>query len=84
MSESLASTSRLRGPPATLEAMALFRVKAAAGLHGPPAPASTPNDQQVVVVTREDGGIVVYPASPKLVILAAERNRLRDTPAFTF
>ena len=83
MSDSLALTPALRGPPATLEAMALFRVKAAAGLHGPPAPAHS--DPQVVVVPAPDGGVVVYPATPKLVILAAERKRRRGKGfAFSF
>ncbi|MES1200683.1 MAG: hypothetical protein ABUS57_04455 [Pseudomonadota bacterium] len=81
MSDSLAPAFRLRGPPATLEARALFRVHTAA-LHGPPAPAPVAPDQQVVVVTDENGGVTVYPASRKLAILAVERNRLRGK--FTF
>lgn len=83
MSDSLASTFRLRGPPATLEARALFRVHTAA-LHGPPAPA--PVEPDMVVAPTADGGVVVFPSSPKLVILAAERAR-RLAPrgaAFTF
>jgi len=84
MNDSLASTFRLRGPPATLEARALFRVHAAA-IHAAPSPA--PADPEVVVMTRADGSVVAYPPSPKLVILAAERARraaLTAAPAFTF
>ena len=84
MSDSLAMTFRLRGPPATLEATALFRVNAAAGMY---APAPVRAESEVVVVTRSDGGVDVFPSSPKLVILADERERrqaLKAPPAFTF
>lgn len=74
MSDSLALTLTGRGPPATLEAMALFRVPTA-GLHGPPAPASA--SASVVMLTADDGGVVVYPPSQKLVILSEARERLR-------
>ena len=84
MNDSLASTFRLRGPPATLEARALFRVHTAA-LHAAPSPASM--NPEVVLMTHADGRVVAYPSSPKLVILAVERARraaLKAPPAFTF
>ncbi|MES1156327.1 MAG: hypothetical protein ABUL73_00985 [Alphaproteobacteria bacterium] len=84
MSDSLASTFRLRGPPATLEARALFRVHTAA-LHAAPSP--TLMNAEVVVMTRPDGRVVAYPPSPKLAILAVERERraaLKAPPTFTF
>lgn len=72
MSDSLALTLPSRGPPATLEARALFRVKTAA-LHGQAAPQA--GDPSMILVTKADGGVVVYPPSTKLAILAAERAK---------
>lgn len=59
-------------PPATLEALVSFRVKTAA-LSRPAAPAK--GDPNMVLITNADGGVVVYPPSDKLVILAARRAR---------
>jgi hypothetical protein len=56
--------------PATLEALTSFRVKTAA-LSRPAGPARA--DPNMVLVTSADGGVVVYPPSEKLVILAARR-----------
>jgi hypothetical protein len=50
--------------------MTSFRVKTAA-LSRPAAPAK--GDPNMVLVTAPDGGVVVYPPSDKLVILAARR-----------
>jgi hypothetical protein len=58
------------GVPATLEAVNSFRVKTAA-LSRPAAPAK--GDPSMVLITTPDGGVVVYPPSDKLVILAARR-----------
>jgi len=58
------------GHPATLEGMTSFRVKTAA-LSRPAAPAK--GDPNMVLVTAPDGGVVVYPPSNKLIILAARR-----------
>jgi hypothetical protein len=78
MSWSVAATPPLRGvAPATLEAMALFRVKTAA-ISEPAAPMK--GDPNMVLLTGADGGVVVYPPSKKLVILAAARERLRPQP----
>jgi hypothetical protein len=60
------------GPPLTLEARAFYRVRTAEVL-GPAAPVSVSPD--IVLMEAEDGGVVVFPPSSKLVILAAERNR---------
>lgn len=65
-----------RGPaqgdvPATLESVSSFRVKTAA-LSRPAGPIQRP-DPNMVLVTAPDGGVVVYPPSEKLVILAARR-----------
>jgi hypothetical protein len=49
-----------------------FRVKTAA-LSRPAAPAK--GDPNMVLVTSPDGGVVVYPPSKKLAILAARRER---------
>lgn len=73
MASSLAPLPPRAGVPATLEAFASFRVKTAA-LSRPAAPAR--GDPNVVLVTGADGGVVVYPPSDKLVILAARRAAL--------
>jgi len=78
MSDSLALTILGGGPPATLEARALFRVKTAA-LHEQAAP--RPGDPNMVLVQGADGGVVVYPPSPKLAILAAERAKRQTRKA---
>lgn len=58
--------------PATLEGVGAFCVKTAA-ISRPAAPQET--DPDIVVVTRPDGGVVVYPPSEKLIILAAWKRR---------
>ncbi len=79
MNDSFALTPPLRvGAPPTLEARAMFRVKAAF-MQGPPAPSN--DDPEIVLMHGSDGGVVVYPPSEKLVILAAARARLRPTRA---
>lgn len=80
MASSLAPTPSLNAWPATLEALTSFRVKTAA-LMRPAAP--EPADPNVVLVTRADGGVVVYPPSEKLIILAARRPK-QETPDFDF
>jgi hypothetical protein len=70
MGSSLAPTPPPGGLPAALEGVASFRVKTAA-LSRPAAPA--PVHANMVLVTTPDGGVVVYPPSDKLVILAARR-----------
>ena len=63
---------RRPGPPATLEERALLRAHVAA-YHDDPAPQHA--DPEVVMVTGADGGVIVYPPSDKLVILAAYREQ---------
>ena len=77
---SLAPAPPPRGTPATLEGEASFRVHTAA-LSRPAAPARA--DLNVVLITKADGGVIVYPPSEKLAILAAERaKRVKaQTPA---
>jgi hypothetical protein len=70
MAQSLAPLPPRSGHPATLEGMTSFRVKTAA-LSRPAAPMR--GDPDMVLVTTADGGVVVYPPSDKLVILAARR-----------
>lgn len=72
MASSLAPTRPPGGQPATLEGVSSFRVRTAA-LSRPAAP--IPGDPNMVLVTRPDGGVVVYPPSEKLVILAGRRKR---------
>lgn len=74
MASSLAPSPPRGGVPATLEAVASFRVKTAA-LSRPAGPGRA--DPDMVLVTRPDGGVVVYPASEKLVILAGRRALTR-------
>lgn len=57
--------------PPTAEGSGSFCVKTAA-LSRPAAPMQQPAPD-VVMLTGEDGGVVVYPPSEKLVILAARR-----------
>lgn len=70
MAQSLAPTPPRGDVPATLESMTSFRVKTAA-LSRPATPAKA--DPNMVLITAPDGGVVVYPPSDKLVILAARR-----------
>ena len=73
MAQSLAPLPPRGGhPPATLEGMSSFRVKTAA-LSRPAAPMR--GNPDVVLVTAPDGGVVVYPPSDKLIILAGRRAR---------
>ncbi|PZO48225.1 MAG: hypothetical protein DCF16_16675 [Alphaproteobacteria bacterium] len=58
--------------PATLEGVTSYRVKTAA-LSRPAGPIQKPNPD-MVLITGADGGVVVYPPSEKLVILAAKRT----------
>jgi hypothetical protein len=60
------------GYPATLEAVISFRVKTAA-LSRPAAPVRQHND--LVMLTDDQGRLVVFPPSEKLVILSAWRAR---------
>jgi hypothetical protein len=71
MAQSLAPIPPRGGHPATLEGLTSFRVKTAA-LSRPAGPIQRP-DPNMVLVTASDGGVVVYPPSDKLVILAARR-----------
>lgn len=72
MASSLAPTPPRNGTPDTLEGVSSFRVQTAA-LSRPAAPAK--GDPNMVLLTAADGGIVVYPPSDKLVILAGRRRR---------
>lgn len=72
MASSLAPLPPRNGFPATLESVTSYRVKTAA-LSRPAAPLRV--DPNMVLVTNPDGGVVVYPPSEKLVILAARRAR---------
>lgn len=79
MSWSVAAVPPPKGKlPATLEGTGSFCVKTAALLR-PAAPISQPVSD-AVLVTGEDGGVIVYPPSDKLVILAAERGRRAPAP----
>ena len=72
MAQSLAPSPPRGGDvPATLESVSSFRVKTAA-LSRPAGPIQKP-DPNMVLVTAPDGGVVVYPPSEKLAILAARR-----------
>ena len=76
---SLAPTPPPKGAPATLEGVSSFRVHTAALSRPGPVRA----DLTMVLITNPDGGLIVYPPSEKLTILAAERaKRLhKTTPA---
>lgn len=80
MASSLAPTPSLNACPATLESVTSFRVKTAA-LSRPAGPDRA--DPNMVLVTNEDGGVVVYPPSEKLIILAARRPSA-EPPDFDF
>lgn len=71
MASSLAPIPPRGGFPATLEGMTSFRVKTAA-LSRPAGFILKPS-ADMVLVTAPDGGVVVYPPSDKLVILASRR-----------
>ncbi|MBS0386268.1 MAG: hypothetical protein JSS00_13075 [Proteobacteria bacterium] len=66
-----------KGAPATLEGKASFRVHTAA-LSRPAGPVRA--DPTMVLITNPDGGVVVYPPSDKLAILAAERVKRLKQP----
>jgi len=70
---SLAPTPPPKGAtPDTLEARVSFRMHCA-GLSEPGQPQTV--DPRLVLVTAPDGGLVVYPPSRKLAILAEERAK---------
>ncbi len=71
MASSLAPTPPRGRHPATLEGVTSFRVKTAA-LSRPAGFIHKPSPD-MVLVTAPDGGVVVYPPSDKLIILAARR-----------
>lgn len=71
MASSLAPLPPRGDHPATLESVNSFRVKTAA-LSRPAAPEK--GDPNMVLITSPDGGVVVYPPSKKLAILAARRE----------
>lgn len=62
--------------PATLEGASTFCVKTAA-LSRPAAPVREPVSD-AILITGADGGVVVYPPSDRLVILATERSKRRQ------
>jgi len=72
MAQSLAPLRPDGDFPATLEGVTSFRVKTAA-IARPAAPQK--GDPTMVLLTAADGGVVVYPPSDKLVILAARRAK---------
>ena len=76
MASSLAPLPPRSGSPATQEGVSAFRVKTAA-LSRPAGFIQKPNPD-MVLVTAPDGGVVVYPPSEKLVILAARRKPQPD------
>lgn len=71
MASSLAPLPPAGRHPATLEGVSSFRVKTAA-ISRPAGPLQKP-DPNMILVTAADGGVIVYPPSEKLVILAARR-----------
>jgi len=71
MASSLAPLPPTGRHPATLEGVTSFRVKTAA-ISRPAGPLHK-GDPNMVLVTNADGGVIVYPPSDKLVILAARR-----------
>jgi hypothetical protein len=73
MASSLAPLPPAGRHPATLEGVSSFRVKTAA-ISRPAGPIQKP-DPNMILVTAPDGGVIVYPPSEKLVILAAKRLR---------
>lgn len=79
MASTLAPLPPRNGYPATLEAVTSYRVKTAA-LSRPAGIIQKPNPD-MVLVTAPDGGVVVYPPSEKLVILAGRRKQKAPRPA---
>jgi len=77
---SLAPAPPPSGAPATREGVSSFRVHTAA-LSRPAGPERA--DPSMVLITTPNGGVVVYPPSDKLAILAAERAKRvkKATPA---
>jgi hypothetical protein len=77
---SLAPVPPPKGAPATQEGVSSFRVHTAA-LSRPAAPLRA--DPTMVLITTPEGGVVVYPPSDKLAIMAAERAKRvqKSTPA---
>lgn len=73
MASSLAPLPPRGDHPATLEGVTSFRVHTAA-LSRPAGFIQKPNPD-MVIMTAADGGVVVYPPSDKLVILASKRQR---------
>lgn len=73
MASSLAPSPPASRHPATLEGVTSYRVKTAA-LSRPAGPIQKPSPD-MILVTGADGGVIVYPPSEKLVILAAKRQR---------
>ena len=73
MAQSLSPLPLADRHPATLEGVTSFRVKTAA-ISRPAGQLQKPNPD-MVLVTSADGGVIVYPPSEKLVILAARRMR---------
>lgn len=68
MSDSLSlSPPGTSGPPPTLEAQALFRMKAAALVDDPPPP---PAEPVVVLIAGENGGAIAVAPSAKIYVLA--------------
>ncbi len=76
MAQSMAPLPPRGGHPATMEGMNSFRVKTAA-LSRPVGFIQKPNPD-MVLVTSEDGGVVVYPPSEKLIILAGRRPPVKE------
>jgi len=75
MTDSLTlSPPRTSGPPATLEAQALFRMKSAAMVDDPPAP---PAEPVVVLVAGANGGTIAVTPSAKLYVLAHFRPGMK-------
>jgi len=72
MASSLAPLPPTERHPATLEGVSSFRVKTAA-ISRPAGMIQKPS-HDMVLVTAPDGGVIVYPPSDKLVILAARRR----------
>ena len=75
MASTLAPLPPRNGFPATLESVTSYRVKTAA-LSRPAAPLRA--DPNMVLITNADGGVIVYPPSDKLVILAARRAKAAE------
>lgn len=75
MSDSLVLTPpRTSGPPPTLEAEALFRMKTAALVDDPPPP---PAEPVVVLVAGANGGQIAVAPSAKVYVLAHFRPGMK-------